>query len=86
MDSRSTALKDHRSTALHFAANHGMVEVVRVLLEHGADVGAENEDGETAFQLARGQEGTEIKKLLSEHGTRRQHAVVSGTRDLDPYN
>jgi ankyrin repeat protein len=58
-------------TALHIATQKGKVEVVRVLLEHGADVGAETEDGNTAFQLApSGVEGTEIKKLLSEHGAR----------------
>ena len=70
MHYHSTSLLDHRSTALHFAARDGMVEVVRVLLEHGADVGVKNDDGKTAFQLARGEEGTEIKKLLSEHGGR----------------
>jgi ankyrin repeat protein len=52
------------------AAHAGTAEVVRVLLEHGADVGAETEGGKTAFQLAQGEEGTEIKKLLSEHGAR----------------
>jgi ankyrin repeat protein len=67
------ARRDDRCTALHIATRNGMVEVVRVLLEHGADVGAEDKHGETAFQLARfagEEEGTEIKKLLSEHGAR----------------
>jgi hypothetical protein len=61
------ALMNTRSTALHLAAEYGMVEVVRVLLEHGADVGAKNGIGKTAFQLAEGEEGTKIKKLISEH-------------------
>jgi ankyrin repeat protein len=66
------ARRNDSFTALHLAARRGMVEVVRVLLEHGADVGAETGDGRTAFQLAGGEEGegNEIKKLLSEYGTR----------------
>jgi len=62
---------------LNSAAECGWVEVVRVLLEHGADVGAETEDGETVFQLASGKKGDEIKKLLLEHGARLEHDVAS---------
>jgi ankyrin repeat protein len=77
MSNYSTELEDHHSTALHFAAQFGMVEVVRVLLEHGADVGAENVDGKTAFQLAQGEEGTKIKKLLSERGARQGNTTFT---------
>jgi hypothetical protein len=66
----STALTDHHTTALHFAAEQGTVEVVRVLLEYGGNVGAENANGKTALQLAHGEDGTIIEKLLSEHGAR----------------
>jgi ankyrin repeat protein len=66
------ARRNDHLTPLHNAAQLGKVEVVRVLLEHGADVGAETKAGKTAFQLAPGEEeeGTEIKRLLSEHGAR----------------
>jgi ankyrin repeat protein len=55
---------------LHTAAVDGYIEVVRVLLEHGANVGAENKQGETPFTLAKGWRHDEVIKLLSEHGTR----------------
>jgi ankyrin repeat protein len=56
-------------TPLHTAVHYGYIEVVRVLLEHGADVGSEDKQGKTPFTLAK--EGHyEIMKLLLEHGTR----------------
>ena len=64
------ALGSNRFTPLHFAVQYGTVEFVRVLLEHGADIGAETKDGETAFQFVGGEEGTEIKKLLSVYRAR----------------
>ncbi|KAF8496178.1 hypothetical protein F5888DRAFT_413706 [Russula emetica] len=52
-------------TPLHTAVDCGCIEVVRVLLEHGANLGAEDEQGRTPFSLAK---KDEIVKLLSEHG------------------
>jgi ankyrin repeat protein len=41
-----------------------------VLLEHGADVEAEDRKGRTAFQLALEKGRGKIMKLLSEHGAK----------------
>ena len=48
------------------------VEVVRVLLEHGANVGAEDNQGtgRTAFQIASTNGYGEFIELLSEHGAK----------------
>jgi ankyrin repeat protein len=46
------------------------VEVVRVLLEHGANVDAEDSEGRTPFQIASAKGYDEIMKLLSEHGAK----------------
>ncbi|KAF8476566.1 ankyrin repeat-containing domain protein, partial [Russula ochroleuca] len=43
---------DNGRTPLHTAANYGRVEVVRVLLEHGANVGAEDNKGRTPLHDA----------------------------------
>ena len=41
---------------------------MRVLLEHGANVGAEDNYGRTAFKIASTHGHGEIIELLSEHG------------------
>ena len=45
-------------------------EVVCVLLEHGANVGAEDSKGKSPFQIASEKGYDEIMKLLSEHGAK----------------
>jgi ankyrin repeat protein len=52
---------------LHLAAKCGEIEVVRLLLEHGANIGAEDDGGETAFQVASAVGDDETMKLLLEH-------------------
>ena len=44
------------------------VEVVRVLLNAGADLTIKNKDGETALKMARKYEQTEVVKLLESRG------------------
>lgn len=55
---------------LHVASDWGKLEVVRQLLEHGADVEVKDNDGETALQCATDEGYDEIMKLLREHGTK----------------
>jgi len=52
-------------TPLYLASQKGRVEIVHVLLEHGAIVGAKDNGGVTALQVA---SNDMIKKLLIEHG------------------
>ena len=60
-------------TPLHRASQNGVLEVVRLLLKHGADVKAVNSEGKTALQLFNKYEWVdlghdEIRRLLVEHG------------------
>ena len=66
VNARTDKDKAH-SIPLHIAANYGRVEVVHVLLQHGADVCMEDGGGRTALQLASDRGHHEIMKLLSEH-------------------
>ena len=66
VNARTDKDKGH-STPLHIAAEYGRVEVVHVLLQHGADVDTEDGSGRTALQLASDRGHHEIMKLLSEH-------------------
>ena len=63
---------------MHRASEHGAPEVVRLLLEHGADVEAVNVDGKTALQVVGKADWVEVDqgrcdevtKLLIEHGVK----------------
>ena len=61
-------------TSLHETALYGMVEVARVLLNHGANAKLETEEGETALHIvSRGkydsqEQGVSTARLLLEHG------------------
>ena len=50
------------------ASPNGTLEMVRMLLEHGADVEAENDRGETAHRLASAKGYHEVMKLLTKYG------------------
>jgi ankyrin repeat protein len=56
------------SSSLHWAAQGGEVQAVRLLLDNGADVNARNMFDETPSQLASGPKRQEIVKLLSQYG------------------
>jgi ankyrin repeat protein len=57
-----------KSTPLHRASARGHVTVVRVLLEHDADVTAQNEDGSTPLHLASRWGGVKVVHILLKHG------------------
>lgn len=53
-------------TALMLAVSHGRLEMVRALLECGADVNVQDDEGSTALMCASEHGRTEIVKLLLE--------------------
>ncbi|KAE9385780.1 ankyrin, partial [Gymnopus androsaceus JB14] len=55
-------------TPLMIAAEIGHLDVVSVLIEEGANVNAQSEDGSTALRQASQEGHLEIVKLLLNHG------------------
>lgn len=70
-----------KMTPLHLAAAHGYIEIVRLLLEHGADLEAKDEYGDTPLSWAIGDECAPIVHLLLKHGAdvNTQNAVLKST-------
>ncbi len=63
------ALRWDGSTALMLAANSGNAEIVRLLIERGANINAsENKKGQTALMWAAAEGHSEIVSLLIERG------------------
>lgn len=60
------------TTALHWACLHGLIEMVEMLLEHGADLNRRGRKfdaaGETPLKLAKARDHHEIARLLSQRG------------------
>jgi hypothetical protein len=73
------ARNEHGMTALMRAANHGRVEMVRVLLEHGADPNITRNDNFTALSLAAFFGHTEIVEMLIGYGAETDVATRYGT-------
>ena len=57
-------------TALMWAAEDGVTESVKILLENGADIHAKNKRGKTALDLAMTNQHTEIVQLLQAAGAK----------------
>jgi hypothetical protein len=64
------------ATPLHLASKNGHVKVARMLIEHGADVTAQNKDGETPLHLAsqEGTSGSRSHAYRARHHTRLAHS------------
>ena len=60
------AQSDSGSTALHYAAELGHIEIVKKLIKVGADLNIKNKQGSRAFDLA----GKAIQKLLLDAGAK----------------
>jgi len=60
--------KLYGNTALVVASKYGYTEIVKLLLEAGADVNVKNKDGETALMKASYNGYTEIVKMLIDAG------------------
>lgn len=73
------ARNEHGMTALMRAARHGRVEMVRILLERGADPNFARGDNFTALSLAAFFGHTEIVEMLLKHGARTDVATRYGT-------
>jgi ankyrin repeat protein len=51
-------------TALHYAADRGFLEVVKLLVEHGANKQAEDKEGQTPLDFAEACEHEEVIAYL----------------------
>ena len=70
------------STALISASVFGRTEVVRILIEAGADVNLQNQQGSTALHSAAFLCRTEIVKMLLENGARKDFTNIFGSTPL----
>ena len=70
-------------TTLHLASQMGHVEVARLLIEHGADVAAQDEHGLTALHFAVREGSVGLARLLVEHGADLAARDQSGSTPLD---
>ena len=60
--------QEHRATLLHYAARTGRAEVLRLLIERGADVDACTKEGVTALHEAAVGDHLDCVRLLNKAG------------------
>lgn len=68
-DSCKATPQDFGTTPLHVAAGHGHMDIVELLLKHGADLHATDDDGYKAFFIAAQKGYANVIKLLLGHGS-----------------
>jgi ankyrin repeat protein len=73
----------HAQTALMWAASEGHADVVRVLLDRGADPNATSRSGNTALHIATMRGWTQVIELLAEHGAALDVRNARGRTPLD---
>lgn len=59
---------NHHSTALMWASHEGHLEIMRVLMQHGAKIDAKRDNGESALWFTAQQGRLQAMKLLVEKG------------------
>ena len=65
MDCGAKSLADHVGrTPLHWASKHGRSHEVKLLLDHGADLEARDNDGDTPADVARREGFIELVDIL----------------------
>jgi hypothetical protein len=77
------ARTDFGATPLHCAAYEGHTEVVRLLLDLGADTRAEDDNGQTALDIARATESAEVVRILTDHAQGHVPRAASESRVED---
>src|SRR6266702_3183980 len=79
----------HKWTPLHFASYYGKLETVRLLLDHGAEVSVETDNGDNPLQkvsegtYASEDAGVDVARLLLEHGADVNAKARSGGTPID---
>jgi ankyrin repeat protein len=66
---------------MHFSIFDGYLEIVKLLLERGADIHAMNDEGETPYQVSLRKGNREIADLLRKNGAGR----LGERFDRDPF-
>jgi len=73
-------------TPLHYAAIKNYLEIIKILLDHGADINMQNDEGNTALHFAVGANKPEMVNLLLSAGADRYIRNKQGYTPLDLAN
>ena len=81
-DLEKTKEQPNNWTPLHFAAYRGCEEVVRTLLEHGANKDQTDNDGDTPLHLAADWGHAEVVRILLQYGADKDQTSNDGDTPL----